>query len=209
MLRILDPEAETTIPRVPLAPRLRGLDGKTVWFLDGLADSLGGAAAMHKIYVHWKARLEREFRLKAVHYERSDYFATPFRHGKGTFDRIVRTGDVVINGVCFCGAGTSSITHDGVQYERSGLPTATLVTDRFEVPSRAQAKMMGLPELPILVFPHEVHFRASVEGARAEADRLYPGLLACLVEPGVARTPATSGSPAKEASGGRATPVSD
>jgi hypothetical protein len=198
MLKVLDPEGESTIPRLTLAPRLPTLDGKTVWFLDGLADSLGGVAAMHKIYVHWKARLEREFRLKAVHYERSDYFATPFRHGRATFDRIVAIGDVVINGVCFCGAGTSSITHDAIQYEGRGLPTVTLITDRFIAPARAQARMMGMPDLPMLVFPHEVHFRVNVEAARVEADRLYPAVLANLLE-GTAARAIPSGAPVKEA----------
>jgi len=98
-LRVLDPAGEPAHPPSKLAPRPGTLEGKVVWLVDGHGDSEQGKPVMNRVFRAWKERLEKEHRLAEVHYVRTDNIATPFRHGKETFEKIVKTADVVINGV--------------------------------------------------------------------------------------------------------------
>lgn len=43
--------------------------------------------------------------------------------------------------------------HDAAAFERTGLPTVTVSHDNFEAAARAQARGLGLPDLPLAVFP--------------------------------------------------------
>lgn len=40
---------------------------------------------------------------------------------------------------------------DAVELEKRGVPTVTFVQDGFAVAARAQAKMLGMPDLPFVV----------------------------------------------------------
>jgi hypothetical protein len=42
---------------------------------------------------------------------------------------------------------------DAAQFERRGLPTVTIAHDNFEAAARAHARGLGLPDLPLAVFP--------------------------------------------------------
>lgn len=42
---------------------------------------------------------------------------------------------------------------DALAMEAAGLPTVTIIGDRFEVPARLHAKARGLPDLPLLIEP--------------------------------------------------------
>jgi hypothetical protein len=42
---------------------------------------------------------------------------------------------------------------DALAMEAAGLPTVTIIGDRFEVPARIHAKAAGLPDLPLLIEP--------------------------------------------------------
>jgi len=44
---------------------------------------------------------------------------------------------------------------DSVHLELLGIPTATVVTAPFETAARAVAKSSGLPDLPLVVIPHD------------------------------------------------------
>lgn len=48
---------------------------------------------------------------------------------------------------------------DALAMEAAGLPTITIIGDRFEVPARLHAKAGGLPDLPLLI---ELTSRVSV-----------------------------------------------
>ena len=99
-LEILDPVGEPSQPRSKLASRPRDLNGKLLWFVDGEGEAgESGVAVMNKIFRGWRNRLERQFDLRDIRYVRTDDIGTPFRHGKDTFEEIVNTADVVINGV--------------------------------------------------------------------------------------------------------------
>jgi hypothetical protein len=44
---------------------------------------------------------------------------------------------------------------DSANLEKMGIPSLTVVTAPFETAARAVAKSQGLPELPLLIIPHD------------------------------------------------------
>ena len=70
---------------------------------------------------------------------------------------------------------------DAVRLERMGLPTVTLATPPFESVARSAARAHGLPDLPIVVIPHD-YLSEPAEAIRAKIeqvlDRLLEGLFA-------------------------------
>ena len=42
---------------------------------------------------------------------------------------------------------------DAVEIERRGIPTITICHDKFEKAAKLHAKIMGLPEVPLLIEP--------------------------------------------------------
>ncbi len=98
-LRVLDPAGEAAHPESKLAPRPADLTGKVLWFVDGRGHVEKSVPGMNRIFRVWRERLEKEYKFADVRYVRTDNIASPFRHGKETFEEIVKTADVVINGV--------------------------------------------------------------------------------------------------------------
>ncbi len=45
---------------------------------------------------------------------------------------------------------------DGILLEKTGIPSAAIVTDLFEVTGRAMAEQWGLPYYKFLVMPHPI-----------------------------------------------------
>ncbi|MBI3964459.1 MAG: hypothetical protein HY329_02400 [Chloroflexi bacterium] len=60
--------------------------------------------------------------------------------------------------------------HDAARLERQGIPTTVVAWDTFAYPAKLQAQILGIPDLPIVVIPHNTpaDFNAEVEGRRAE-----------------------------------------
>ncbi|MBI3027998.1 MAG: hypothetical protein HYY64_00585 [Candidatus Rokubacteria bacterium] len=52
---------------------------------------------------------------------------------------------------------------DGILLEKVGVPSASIVTDVFEVTGRAMAEQWGLPYYRFLVMPHPVANLAETE----------------------------------------------
>lgn len=98
-LRVLDPTGESAQPETKLAPRPADLNGKVLWFVDGRGHVDHSVPSMNRIFRAWRERLEKEYKFANIRYVRTDNIASPFRHGKETFEEIVKTADVVINGV--------------------------------------------------------------------------------------------------------------
>ena len=100
-LRVYDPSGELVQPPSQLAPRVSTLEGQVVWILDGFGAFEGDSQGqtINQIFQHWKERLEREYHPAAIRLARTDNIGTPYRHGKETFEEVVRTADLVINGV--------------------------------------------------------------------------------------------------------------
>ena len=72
---------------------------------------------------------------------------------------------------------------DAVALEQRGIPTVTFVTEPFIGAARAVARSLGLPDLPLVVIPHDylVEDDAALE-ARLEA--VFPEVVAGIVAPG-------------------------
>ena len=70
--------------------------------------------------------------------------------------------------------------------ERRGVPTVTLAHDVFERAAHAQAKVMGLSDLPIAVVSQLVYNRGTEDEVKKAADALYPLVVKGLTS-GVAR----------------------
>jgi len=45
---------------------------------------------------------------------------------------------------------------DGILLERKGVPSASIVTDVFEVTGRAMARQWGVPTYRFLIMPHPI-----------------------------------------------------
>lgn len=71
--------------------------------------------------------------------------------------------------------------HDTVRVERKGIPAICLVHDRFEVAARAQAKVMGLPSLKIIVIPEGTPDEPRDE-LRKKIDKLWGQIIGGLVK---------------------------
>lgn len=81
--------------------------------------------------------------------------------------------------------------HDGIQFERRGVPAVVLVTEPFVGAARAMAALDGLPQFPFLTLPHptaELHAHEVRRAAQLLADQVAAILLdgpVVLPSPGV------------------------
>lgn len=63
--------------------------------------------------------------------------------------------------------------HDGIQVENTGLPSATICTDRFIHTSGAMAWLWGAPDYPTIFTEHPIE-NLSREQLRRRAEGLAP-----------------------------------
>ena len=69
--------------------------------------------------------------------------------------------------------------HDGIQVESSGIPSATICTDRFEITARAMASLWGAPDYPTIYTPHPIG-GLDKESVRRRAEELVDQAVAVL-----------------------------
>jgi hypothetical protein len=88
--------------------------------------------------------------------------------------------DLVFVGLGDCGSCTSWAIHDAVAIESSGTPTIAVCTTPFELFARAQATVLGFPDLRILVLEHPIAELTDEEVAAKTAQGFdsFDGLLA-------------------------------
>ena len=72
---------------------------------------------------------------------------------------------------------------DAVALEQRGIPTVTFVTEPFIGAARAVARSLGLPDLPLVVIPHDnlVEDDAALE---ARLESVYLQVVAAIVTDG-------------------------
>jgi hypothetical protein len=68
-----------------------------------------------------------------------------------------------------------------VLLEKSGKPTVTVCSNRFEVLARATATGMGMPNLPLVIVPHPIG-GISAEEVIVKADGIVDKVITQLVE---------------------------
>ncbi|MEO6953940.1 MAG: hypothetical protein ABI321_19215 [Polyangia bacterium] len=182
-ITVLDPTAESTLPRHTPAQRLSSLKGKHVWFLDNQGQHWGqGTPQMNPLFQRWQKRLQEEHGITSE-YACTEQFTAPFRHGKAKLEEVAKSADAVINGLACCGSGTSAVVHDAIEYELRGVPTVTLVTDSVIGHAKLATRKLGM-DVQIVVCSHNVHMFAPVATpteCAAAADELYDAMVACLV----------------------------
>jgi hypothetical protein len=184
-MQILDPTGESSIEQQKLAARLDDLRNKKVWFCDNQGVRVGQSDPdVNPLFARWRERLQEDFGIEA-HHVCTDQFTAPYRHGRETFEKIAKEADAVINGLACCGSGTSAVIHDAVRYEVAGVPTVSLITGNVQGFARGTMKKLGLDGLPYLMTSHRIHVFSLVgtpEEAKADADRLYPGVVEALLK---------------------------
>ena len=72
---------------------------------------------------------------------------------------------------------------DGVELERRGVPSVTVIHDLFESAGRAQARALGLADLQFAVVGRTNAWETPEE-VLAKADALFPTIVAELTTPG-------------------------
>jgi hypothetical protein len=71
--------------------------------------------------------------------------------------------------------------HDGIQAENTGLPSATICTDRFIHTAAAMARLWGAPDYPTIFTEHPIEnltreqLRRRAEGLASEVARVLIG----------------------------------
>ena len=70
---------------------------------------------------------------------------------------------------------------DGILLEKAGIPSASIVTDVFEVTGRAMAEQWGLPYYKFLAMPHPI---ANLTDAQldARAREMTPQIVKLLLQ---------------------------
>jgi hypothetical protein len=70
--------------------------------------------------------------------------------------------------------------HDGIAFERRGIPAAVICTEPFQRMGRATAAVAGLPDYAFLLVPHPMG-RLRPEELRVRAEETLPAVVALLV----------------------------
>ena len=73
----------------------------------------------------------------------------------------------------------SCSVHDLVRLERRGVATAGVGTEPFVDEALEQARMLGMPDLRMVLIPHPVQL-LTPEELHERADEAFPGILARL-----------------------------
>ena len=70
--------------------------------------------------------------------------------------------------------------HDGIVFERRGIPAAAIATDQFENMGRASAEAQGMPDYPFVVIRHPIG-RLEEDDLRRRAEDALPGIVKLLL----------------------------
>ena len=70
--------------------------------------------------------------------------------------------------------------HDGIEFDRRGVPAASIITNIFVTTGRAMAEIDGVPDYPFLVVPHPLSSLTDQE-LRARAAALAPAVARVLL----------------------------
>ena len=70
--------------------------------------------------------------------------------------------------------------HDGITFERKGVPAAVICTEPFISSADAMAKLGGIPDYPYAVLPHPLGSLDDA-GIRERASQVAPDVLRILL----------------------------
>ena len=78
--------------------------------------------------------------------------------------------------------------HDGIEMERLGIPTASIITHVFNTTAKAMTRMMGVPDYDYIVAEHPLssltdeECRTRAETLAPEVERILLGSVAAKAE---------------------------
>lgn len=70
--------------------------------------------------------------------------------------------------------------HDGIEFEKQGVPTAVLCTEPFESSAKAMAKICGIPNYPFILLSHPLGGLAA-DSLRDHAAKAVPEVVSILL----------------------------
>ncbi len=159
--RVLEPTVAEEVARIAIAPRLAGLHGRRIGFVDNSkcnAD-LFLARIIERLCERY-AIIEGPILRKGA----------PKDHLSSADLDVLAACDAVVQ--CFgdCGTSTSISVADAVEIERRGVPTVTVFSSAFVAAGRKQAAGRGMADLPAAQIPHPMHTAGrDLVAARADA----------------------------------------
>lgn len=168
---IVNPVATPSGAAVTPARRPEQLEGQR------LGIHINGKEYSEEVLDHVANQLQDRYKFADVTRWNKRYPATPTPFA----DEIPDRATVVVNGVGHCGASTSWSIRDAVEFERRGVPTATIISSHFKPVGRHIAGMVGLANLPIAEIAHPVG-AAELSEVRRKADAVLDGVVAALTE---------------------------
>lgn len=179
-LVVRNPVAEPSAQRHPLAPRADRLDGLRLglWW----NKKVGGQVALE-----WFARELAEQSGVTAEKFYGRYPALP-----SFIKECAQASDIVIGSTGDCGSCTSTLIHDLIEIELTGVPTAGLVASSFIDDARETARVFGMPNLRLVEIPGPLTnlTRAEVEQVAAN---VFDDVIAALV-----RTDTETAEPASQ-----------
>ena len=73
--------------------------------------------------------------------------------------------------------------HDGIEFEKKGVPTAVICTEPFVTSAKAMSNLGGIPEYPFVTLPHPLG-SLTPEQLRERAMQAAPEVLRILLAKG-------------------------
>lgn len=151
------------ISRKQPAPRLSGLDGKTIYLIDSKFDD--SVELLKQVQAWFSAKMpgvKTELRQMASYYGKDD---------PALWEEIKANGHAAIIGVGHCSSCAPAVaTHAITMETKYAVPTVAIHTDKFVKVVSSVARMGGLQQLPQVFVPQpvmgksEAELRAYVEG---------------------------------------------
>jgi hypothetical protein len=152
-MRVILPLVEYQVKKRSLAKRPPTLDGKVVAFTDAWAyRQADGSQVMYPLMAELKKLLEKRFKLAGTLWFVKVKPTVPL--SPDVIQEIEKKADVVINGECWGGGETVTITNDAVELEKMGKPTITIAQQTMHKLVLAFCAAAGMPDLPFLVEPN-------------------------------------------------------
>jgi len=172
-IEIIAPEGVVRSGQENLAARVKTLKGAVLGILDNAkpnADELLDAIAARLVADHG---IERVVRFS------KNVSGVPA--AGESINSLAAECSVVITGSGDCGSCTSWTIFDAIELERQGVATVSVCTSAFDLLAEAEAKLLGMPGLPIAVVPHPIGNLPSDDIAKVGHD-IGPTVASLLLE---------------------------
>ena len=169
-MKIYVPAVRFPAPKRTLARRLDSLRGARIALVDGWGTQLDdGGIGIYPTMEVLADLLQTRLGIESATWQHKESMSRP--ESEESIARLATEVVAVINGEGLCGSCTRAAVLDGIAMEAAGLPSITIIGDRFEAAARLHAEAAGLPELPMLIEPSGGSVSIELDGKQvAEAN---------------------------------------